>query len=119
MTKNNTYTPTVAEQRLLETLSNPENTGKSITELCNLANVSRNKYYDAMDKQGFKDLKTELIMANLEGKIGDVINASYKYALEEKGHQDRKMLLQMAGIHADKQDINQTGDVSIRVEWAE
>ncbi len=55
MTKTNIYEPTVAEKKLLEVLINPEHLGKNVTELCNLANVSRNKYYDAMKKTTIRD----------------------------------------------------------------
>ena len=58
MTENDKYKPTPAEKKLLEVLLNAENVGKSVQELCNLAGVSRNKYYDAMKKQEFVDLVT-------------------------------------------------------------
>ena len=38
---------------------------------------------------------------------------SDKYSLEEKGHQDRKMLLNMAGLYTDKQEMNISGQIDI------
>lgn len=111
MTKDNTYKPTVAEKRLLEVLLNPENLGKSVTELCNLAEVSRNKYYDAMKKEDFVELVSETSQELVMAKIGDVVNATYKYALSEKGHQDRKMLLTMAGIFVEKTEATVNANV--------
>lgn len=113
MTKGDIYKPTVAEKRLLEVLINPDNTGKNVTVLCDLANISRNKYYDAMKKEPFKKLVADTTLNLIEGKIGDVLNATYKYALTAKGHQDRKVLLQMAGLHADKQETTIHGELDI------
>ena len=53
VTKGNIYKPTTAEKKLLEVLINPENAGKTVTDICNLANVSRRKYYEAMGKEEF------------------------------------------------------------------
>ncbi|HJA91314.1 MAG TPA: hypothetical protein H9948_11055 [Candidatus Jeotgalibaca merdavium] len=111
MTKNDIYKPTAAEKKLLEVLINPEHLGKNVTELCNLANVSRNKYYDAMKKQPFQELVKNTTLELVKGKIGDVLNATYKYALKEKGYQDRKVLLTMAGIYADKTESTVKADV--------
>lgn len=113
MTKGDKYKPTAAEKRLLEVLINPDNTGKNVTVLCDLANISRNKYYDAMKKESFKKLVADTTLNLIEGKIGDVLNATYKYALTAKGHQDRKVLLQMAGLHADKQETTIHGELDI------
>lgn len=111
MTKNDIYKPTAAEKKLLEVLINPEHLGKNVTELCNLANVSRNKYYDAMKKQPFQELVKNTTLELVKGKIGDVLNATYIYALGEKGHQDRKVLLTMAGIYADKTESTVNANV--------
>lgn len=111
MTKTSIYKPTVAEKKLLEVLINPEHLGKNVTELCNLANVSRNKYYDAMKKEAFQELVKSTTLELVKAKIGDVLNATYIYSLGEKGHQDRKLLLTMAGLYADKQETVLSGEV--------
>lgn len=111
MTENDKYTPTPAEKKLLEVLLNAENVGKSVQELCNLAGVSRNKYYDAMKKQEFVDLVNKTTMALIKGKAANILNAAYNFALTEKGHQDRKMLLTIAGIYTDKQETEISGHI--------
>lgn len=111
MTKTSIYKPTVAEKKLLEVLINPEHLRKNVTELCNLADVSRNKYYDAMKKEAFQELVKSTTLELVKAKIGDVLNATYIYALGEKGHQDRKLLLTMAGLYADKQETVLSGEV--------
>lgn len=113
MTETNKWSLTPARERLLETLINPEHLGKNVTELCSLAEISRNSYYKFMGEPEFTELITETSKEMVMGKIGDVLNATYNYALEERGHQDRKLLLQMAGIHADKQETTLTGDLDI------
>lgn len=118
MTKDDKYKPTPAENRLLNVVLDTDNVGKNVTELCNLAGISRNKYYEAMHNEQFKELITETSVDLIKGRLGDVINATIKYSLEEKGHQDRKMLLTMAGLYKDKQDINTTGDIGIEVKWS-
>ena len=119
MTKTNIYKPTVAEKKLLEVLINPEHLGKNVTELCNLADVSRNKYYDAMKKEAFQELVKSTTLELVKAKIGDVLNATYIYSLGEKGHQDRKMLLTMAGLYADKQETEISGGLNVNNPFAE
>lgn len=105
MTKNDKYKPTTAEKKLLEVLLNPENIGKSVTELCTLAKISRNKYYDAMRNGNFVRLVNDTTLDLIKGKIHNVLNATYTHALNVKGHQDRKLLLTMAGLYSDKVDV--------------
>ena len=113
VTKSNEYKPTAAEKRLLEVLINPTYVGDSITSICKVANVSRKKYYDAMSKEEFRNLVSDTTMELIKGKASDVLNAAYKYALKEKGYQDRKLILTIAGIYTDKQEIEHSGNVDI------
>lgn len=113
MTEKDKYKPTAAEKRLLEALINPEYLGKNVTDLCNLAGISRNKYYDAMKKKEFQELVADTTQDLIKGKIGDVLNATYKYSLTAKGHQDRKVLLTMAGLYVDKKETEVTGSLDI------
>lgn len=113
MTKKDTYTPTTAEKKLLEVLINPQNVGKSVQDLCNLAGVSRNKYYDAMKKKPFVELVNTITMDLIKAKTSDVLNATYKFSLTERGHQDRKMLLTIAGIYVDKKETEISGGVNV------
>ena len=119
MTIDDKYRPTQAEKKLLEVLVNPENVGKSVTELCNLADVSRNTYYKAMKNEEFRDFVTNTTVELVMGKVGDVVNATYKHALGERGHQDRKLLLTMAGLYTEKQEIENSGGIGIKVMWAD
>ena len=59
MTNNNTnsdkYKPTAVEEKLIEVLLNPNCLGKSITEICEMAGVSRKSYYVSIKKDGFNN----------------------------------------------------------------
>lgn len=112
-TKANEYKPTAAEKRLLEVLINPEHLGKPVMELCSLAKIGKTKYYQAMKKDDFVELVNEVTMDLIKGKAADVLNATYKYAMTAKGHQDRKMLLTIADIYRDKQETKMTGDINV------
>lgn len=113
MTEKDKYKPTAAEKRLLEVLVNPDYLGKNVSELCNLAGISRNKYYDAMKKKEFQGLVADTTQDLIKGKIGNVLNATYKYSLTAKGHQDRKVLLTMAGLYVDKKETEISGGLDI------
>lgn len=112
-TKSDIYKPTAAEKRLLETLVNPNSVGLPVQDLCNLANISRNTYYKTMKKPDFVKLVNETTLDLIKGKVSDVLNASYTFALTEKGFQDRKILLQMAGLLVEKTETEVTGNLNV------
>ena len=106
-TNDNIYIPTPAEQKLLDVLFNPEHFGKNIRKLCSEAGVVHTVYYDAMKKPEFVRYYNDMFKELLKGKVGDIIAAAYKFATTEaKCHQDRKMLLEMAGEYREEKDIN-------------
>ena len=112
-TNDNIYRQTPAEKKLLEILVSPENTGKSVQDLCNLANISRFKYYQAMKKPDFVKLLNDTTLELIKGKVSDVLNASYTFALTDKGFQDRKILLQMAGLLVEKTETTVNGNLNV------
>lgn len=114
VTKSNTYKLTPSSRRLLEALINPDNLDKNVTQLCNIADISRNSYYRFMKEQEFVDLVNDTIMDLIKGKVGNIMNATYKFALTEKGHQDRKMLLTMLGAYTEKKEISMNGKLSLK-----
>lgn len=112
-TKSDTYKPTKSEIKLLEVLVNPENMWLSVAEKCHLADISRNTYYKIMKKDQFISLLNKATMEIVKGSVADVINATYAFAMSSKGHQDRKMILQMAGLFSDKKEVELTGQVGL------
>lgn len=112
-TKSDIYKPTAAEKRLLEALVNPNSVGLPVQDLCNLANISRNTYYKTMRNSDFVKLVNDTTLDLIKGKVSDVLNASYTFALTEKGFQDRKILLQMAGLLVEKTETEVTGNLNV------
>ena len=112
-TKVNEYRPTKAENRLLEALVNPDNVGKNVEEMCSVAEVAKNTYYKAMKKPDFVKLLNDTTLELIKGKVSDVLNASYTFALTEKGFQDRKILLQMAGLLVEKTETTVNGNLNV------
>lgn len=117
--ENDKYIPTSAEKRILEVALNPESFSMSIKDRCKAAQTSRETWYKAMAKKPFTDLLNTLTMDMLKGKMSTVVNATYKFATtDSRCASDRKILLTMAGMYTDKQEIdnNHSGTISIKLE---
>jgi hypothetical protein len=113
----NKYEPTPSEQKLLEVLLNPLHYKKSVTEKCEIAGVDRGIFYIAMKKPEFCDLYNETIKSGLKASIGKVIQATEDFATRFPGnHQDRKILLEMAGAYTEKQEVKVTGEMIIDIK---
>jgi len=118
--KSDIYTPTEAEKRILMVCIDPDSFTLNITQRCEKADVSRETWYKTMKKQDFIKMLNQMLMDNLRGKIGDVINATYKYATSDsKNSADRKILMTMAGLYSDKLDANVHEDITIKVKKPE
>jgi len=110
MTYGDEYIPTASEQKLLNVLANPEYFALNVTQLCQEAGISRQTYYEAMQKPGFRKFYTDTIREILSSRVGDIVRATYRYAKENpKNHQDRKLLLEMAGLYTEKKISEITG----------
>ncbi len=112
MSDNKEYVPTTAEKKILEAFTNPENYTISIKQLCDIADVARNTYYEACKKPGFVEAKNKILNKVFDSLVPEVKRAAMKFAInEEKNFQDRKMILEMAGEYRAQQDINVTEKV--------
>ena len=119
MKETDQYTPTAAEKRILEVALNPDSFTMNIKERCTVAKVSKDTWYKAMGKQPFTDLLNSLTMDMLKGKVCNIVNATYKFATtDSKCASDRKVLLTMAGLYTDKQqlDNNISGALEIKLD---
>lgn len=119
MTKSNEYKLTKAGKKLFEVLINPQYFDKNVEQLCEIADISKNTYYRLMKEDEFVSLVSETSKEMVMNKVGNVMNATYKYALTEKGHQDRKMLLQMANLYVDKQNVEHSGGMTVTNKYAD
>jgi hypothetical protein len=105
----NGYEPTPAERKLLEVLQNPEHFNKTVADKCRIAEIDTATYYRAMAKPEFCDYYNNEIKASLKSSVGEVIQATKNFAIRFPGnHQDRKILLEMAGAYTEKQQVEVT-----------
>ncbi len=94
------YILTGAEERLLGVLCNPEFRDKTVTAKCKEAKVSRDIYYAAIKKQGFLLALRDAQLGLVKTMVSDVVKATYHYAVSEaRCHQDRRIILEMAGLY--------------------
>lgn len=119
MTDNDIYKPSKTELRLLKELLNPESATLNIKDLCEKAGVSRNFYYEATARDGFNSLVKSTALELIKGKAGYLIDATYKYAMQEKGHRDRKLLLEMIGAYTDKIEHSGNIGLDLEVKWGD
>jgi hypothetical protein len=124
MKETDKYNPTAAEKRILGVALNPDSFNMNISKRCKAAKVSRDTWYHAMNKPEFIELLNSLTIDLLKGKVNDIVNATYKYAVtDSKCSSDRKILLTMAGVYSDKQeikaDIENTGDLNVNIKVIE
>lgn len=110
------YKLTKAEKRIMEVCMNIELTSKNTLEKCKFAQTSRETWYTAMRKPEFVALLNAATMDMLKGKMGDLVNATYKFATtDSRCSADRKILLTMAGLYTDKQEIKADVDCEVNV----
>jgi len=96
------YIPSLAEQKLLEALLNPDNRLKSVTEICGIAKVDRKTYYRAFDKPEFVEYFTIQSKALIRKAHASIINSCIRQAIRgDSAH--AKILLTMSGDYADRQ----------------
>ena len=114
--KTDEYSPTPAEIKLVEVLLNPESYKKSITEKCQMAGISRDSYYRIMKNPEFCEYYNEQVRANIKSSVGEIIQATRNFGTRFPGnHQDRKILLEMAGAYTEKSEVKHTGNVLIEI----
>jgi len=101
------YTPTPAEEKLILQLLDPSSIGKSITEVCEAAEVVRDVYYDAKKKPEFVAYFKELSKSLITDQVAPIVNSLIKEAIGGS-FQHQKLALEMAGMHTDTQNIDHT-----------
>ncbi|MGJ0848174.1 phBC6A51 family helix-turn-helix protein [Tissierella praeacuta] len=105
------YKPTEKEKALLEVLINPENRMKSITDICKLAKCSRPVYYEAFSKSGFVEIYKQQSMDLVKQSVASVLNTFIREA-QRGSFQHGKVLLEMAGIYTEKQQLEHSGNIN-------
>lgn len=106
LTEIDEYHLTPSEEKLLQVLLNPHNVGKSVTDKCKLADISRTAYYEIIKRPEFIQLRNKTIIDLIQDYIPDVLSASVDVAITggAKGYQDRRMLLEMFNVVVKEND---------------
>lgn len=105
------YKPTTNERKLIEALCNPENRKLNVTELCKVVGISREAYYRMFRKPQFVEYYKRVQFEAVKQNAAKVLAASIEYAINDpKCHQDRKMILEMAGLYTEKVKQEITGE---------
>lgn len=108
-TKADIYKPTAKEKSLIEAMSDPENRFLNVSELCKVAEISRDSYYSMMKKPQFLEYYKQAQFEVVKGSIAKVLNATINFAVSNpKCHGDRKILLEMGEMYREKKDIELT-----------
>lgn len=99
--KDTKYQPTLAQKKLLEVLLNPEHRLKTITEICNIADIERVTYYRSFENENFCKLFEKESKALIRKAKAAIINSSIRQAVRgDAAH--TKLLLTMSGDYADR-----------------
>lgn len=96
--KQTEYEPTPAELKLLEVLLDPGNRNRSKTEICQLADISRDTYYTAFKKPEFKEL---IRKTSKDLTIEYVLPTIHAFAQQARigSFQHGEAILEMAGVY--------------------
>ena len=108
------YTPTEAEQKILETLQSSESFN-SITALCEKAGVVRDVWYDALKKQDFVAKLVENSKTLLYASFPSVITSVVKMA-QRGSFAHQKMILEMLKVYQGSPLIDARTQNNIQVQ---
>lgn len=110
---------TEGELKVLEACLDPMLTGKTVVDKCKAVGISRDTWYKAFHNPIFVKVLNEANIELVKANVSDVVKACVKFAVSSsKNSADRKMLLTMAGLYTDKQEVNAniTGEVENRID---
>ena len=102
------YKPSAIEEKLLEVLLNPKYRMKSITDICQIAEMSRQSYYNAFAKPEFEAYYKQKSLEMVKQSIAPVL-AAFMAEAKRGSFQHGKVLLEMGGLYAENQNINLQG----------
>lgn len=106
--KGTEYQPTLAEEKLIEVLLNPDHRLKPIREKCTIAGVDHKVYYRAFAKPEFAEHVAALAKQVAASAVLPTVQAFAKEA-ERGSFQHGMAILDMAGAYSPKQKVEHTG----------
>lgn len=99
--KSDKYYPSQAEQKLLNIVLRPENSILNVTEICKMAEVSRDTFYRVMKNPDFKRLLREEAFNLIDPALPGVINRFIKEA-KDGSFSHGKVVLEMGKVYTPK-----------------
>jgi hypothetical protein len=90
--------PTACEKKIVDALLDPANRYKTITELCRVANVSRDIYYDAFKKPEFQEYYKYISLMMVKQAVAPMLNTFVREGLRGS-YQHGKAILEMADVY--------------------
>ena len=99
------YVPNRTALRLLEVLIDPASRMKTVVEVCRMAKIHRDTYYELFKKAEFRELYKELAVDMIKNHTAPVVNALLREAVRGN-HHHIKMVLEIADIYTDKKRVN-------------
>lgn len=99
---------TPAQARLLEVLLDPANRLRSVTDVCQMAEITRDTYYQAFKRPMFVKRYEEQSKDLALRHAGPVMNAFVREATRGS-FQHGKVILEMAGLYTPKEKMELTG----------
>ncbi|MFT4146415.1 MAG: phBC6A51 family helix-turn-helix protein [Mobilitalea sp.] len=103
------------EQTLLEVMLNPESRMKSVTEICKLAKIERATYYKAFQKPEFVEIYKQKSIDMVKQSAASILNTFIQEA-QQGSFRHGKVILEMAGLYAEKSNINVSGQLDTGAE---
>ena len=104
LTKGHEYEPTRKEWQLLRVLQNPEYIEKNITEICEIAGVSRQFYYQTMKKKEFTDYIRDTAHDMIKRDLYQLWNVASEQA-KKGNHAFWRSVMDSTGQYTEKQKI--------------
>jgi hypothetical protein len=102
------YAPSKTELRLLEVLINPASRLRTVTEICKLAKIARQTYYEIFKRPEFCALYRSLSLDIIKRNTGPLVNTLIREA-NRGSAQHLKMALEMAYMYVEKRRDEKTG----------
>lgn len=99
-----------SEQILLETLLNPENRMKSVTDICKIAKIDRTTYYRAFAKPGFAAIYKKRSVDLVRHAVAPVLNTFIREAVRGS-YQHGKVILEMGDVYTESSNVKVSGQV--------
>ena len=112
-------TPTRAERSIMAVLSNPECFNWTNEAIIEAAEVARSTFYKITADPWFIQYQRDTVLQIVRNSVGAITSAAIATAAMtgRDGHADRKMILQMGGLHADKSSQEVSGPGGGPIEY--